>query len=140
MEKSSGLGHRGRRFPGLSRGQPFPPYGTLLDQADVSLDSKPQQRIEKRRRRRLDLAVSFWRFGFREIHHDYGSCCLPLGRRANLYWGVILIVVGVLWFLGNTGWMPVVGWEIVGPILIMAWGLSILASRRRDHTRNERPR
>ncbi len=51
-----------------------------------------------------------------------------------------MIVVGVLWFLGNTGWMPVVGWEIVGPILIMAWGLSILASRRRDHTRNERPR
>ncbi len=46
------------------------------------------------------------------------------------FWGVVLIVLGSLWVLDNAGAIDISMGRIVGPFLLVAWGISMLWSAR----------
>lgn len=59
----------------------------------------------------------WWRPGFR-------------GRPGGFWLGVILIVLGVYFLVDNLGWLRLVRWDVVGPAILIAIGLLVLARRR----------
>ncbi len=61
--------------------------------------------------------------------HQYQSYC-GCDERTLPYWGVLLIALGLIWALDFTGAIDVSVELIVGPVLVVAWGLSILWSLR----------
>jgi phage shock protein C len=52
------------------------------------------------------------------------------GRPRGLWFGVILIVLGAYLLIDNLGWLRFVRWDIVGPVVLIAVGLLVLARRR----------
>ena len=59
----------------------------------------------------------WWRPGFR-------------GRPGGFWLGAILIVLGAYFLVDNLGWLRLVRWDIVGPVVLIAIGLLVLARRR----------
>lgn len=59
----------------------------------------------------------WWRPGFR-------------GRPGGFWLGIILIVLGAYFLIDNLGWLRLVRWDIVGPVILIAIGLLVLARRR----------
>jgi phage shock protein C len=54
-----------------------------------------------------------------------------LGRRPRgLWFGIILIAVGIYFLIDNLGWLRVIRWDVVGPVVLIALGLLVLARRR----------
>lgn len=47
-------------------------------------------------------------------------------RKSTLFWAVILILVGLLLLLSNLGLLDVDIWSLIWPLLLIAFGLSIL--------------
>lgn len=43
-------------------------------------------------------------------------------RRSSLFWGLALLIIGAVLLLSNLGLLPVVGWSLVWPILIVLLG------------------
>jgi phage shock protein PspC (stress-responsive transcriptional regulator) len=52
------------------------------------------------------------------------------GRPRGLWFGVILIVLGAYFLIDNLGLLRFVRWDIVGPVVLIAVGLLVLARRR----------
>lgn len=52
------------------------------------------------------------------------------GRPGGFWLGVILIVLGAYFLVDNLGWLRLVRWDIVGPVILIAIGLLVLARRR----------
>ena len=50
-------------------------------------------------------------------------------RRNRLFWGLVLIIVGVLLLLGNLGLLPADVWLIIWPSILILFGLWILGGR-----------
>jgi len=47
-----------------------------------------------------------------------------------MFWGTILIVVGVALLLKNLGFIQAPAWDVVWPILLIILGLSLLKRRQ----------
>ena len=47
-------------------------------------------------------------------------------RRGHLFWGSLLLVLGVLFLLDNLGYLPVGAWALIGPLFLVALGLWVL--------------
>ena len=50
-------------------------------------------------------------------------------RGPGIFWGVLLVLVGVLFLLGNTGVLNNVNWDVVWPVILIALGLWLIAAR-----------
>ena len=50
-------------------------------------------------------------------------------RDPSIFWGVILVVLGILFLLGTTGVLNEVNWSYVWPVIIIAVGVWLIASR-----------
>lgn len=67
----------------------------------------------------------------REIHPCHCCwCCGALGRRGPIFWGLTLVLLGVVWLLSNLGILPESGWGVAVPLLLIAWGLVIWLGSR----------
>jgi Domain of unknown function (DUF5668)/N-terminal domain of toast_rack, DUF2154 len=57
-----------------------------------------------------------------------------MGHRGAFFWGGILILVGILLFLNNMGWLAVDVWKVILPSLVILLGLMTLwaATRPRE--------
>jgi len=51
-------------------------------------------------------------------------------RPRGLWLGIILIAIGAYFLIDNLGWLRIIRWDIVGPVLLIAAGLLFLARRR----------
>ena len=51
-------------------------------------------------------------------------------RPRGLWAGVILIALGAYLLVDNLGWLRLVRWEVVGPVVLIAVGLLVLLRRR----------
>jgi hypothetical protein len=60
-----------------------------------------------------------------EVHHHHCCCAGVSTRGGRLFWGAALVILGGLWLLTNLDLIPVRWWELVGPALIIAWGVTI---------------
>lgn len=59
----------------------------------------------------------------------YLACC-PTGSLGAYFWGVVLMLIGGLWLLGNLKIIPA-GWgSIVWPLVLIGLGLTCLISTR----------
>ena len=47
----------------------------------------------------------------------------------SVFWGVILIAVGVLILLANTGVLDSINWDYVWPLVLIALGVWLIARR-----------
>jgi len=47
-----------------------------------------------------------------------------------MFFGIILVIIGIIFLLGNLGLISNVSWSIIGPILLIALGLSLIFRRR----------
>ncbi len=67
-----------------------------------------------------------------EAHRCHCCCCCgAMGRWGPIFWGLMLVLVGVVWLLSNLGILPENWWGVVFPLLLIAWGIMIwLGSRR----------
>ena len=52
------------------------------------------------------------------------------GRPGGLWLGIILILLSAYLLVDNLGWLRLVRWDIVGPVLLIAVGLLVLVRRR----------
>jgi NhaP-type Na+/H+ or K+/H+ antiporter len=50
-------------------------------------------------------------------------------RNSNVFWGVVLVVLGVLFLLANTGVLEQINWDIVWPVVLIAIGVWLVARR-----------
>ncbi len=53
----------------------------------------------------------------------------------RLFWGVLIIALGILWLLGNLGMLPNDFWQDIWrlwPIIIVFWGISILFGNKQS--------
>ncbi|HEX9364643.1 MAG TPA: DUF5668 domain-containing protein [Candidatus Dormibacteraeota bacterium] len=50
-------------------------------------------------------------------------------RGPSIFWGGVLVVLGLLFLLANTGILENVNWDYVWPVLLIALGLWLLAAR-----------
>ena len=69
-------------------------------------------------------------------HTDQVAVPAPTSREKNSrFWGILLIVVGTVWFLGNIGW-PIwhhwwgLAWDIFLPVLLILAGVAFLFGGR----------
>jgi len=46
-----------------------------------------------------------------------------------MFWGSILTVAGVIWLLQNLGLIPGNLWDFFWPVVLIAWGLSVLTRK-----------
>ena len=51
-------------------------------------------------------------------------------ERTFPFWGVLLIALGSMWILASSGAIDLSVGLIVGPVLLIAWGASLLWSAR----------
>jgi phage shock protein PspC (stress-responsive transcriptional regulator) len=51
-------------------------------------------------------------------------------RPRGLWIGIILVAIGAYLLVDNLGWLRLVRWDIVGPVLLIAVGLLVLLRRR----------
>ena len=58
-------------------------------------------------------------------------------RNPSVFWGVILIGVGILLLLANTGVLESINWDYIWPLVLIAIGVWLI-SRRLGRT-NEPP-
>jgi hypothetical protein len=61
--------------------------------------------------------------------------------RRYLFWGLVFLLVGMLWRLSLTGWVELT-WEFVLPGLLIIWGLGLVISglfRGRMASRSDSP-
>lgn len=47
-----------------------------------------------------------------------------------MFWGSILIVIGLVALLKNLGFITAGTWEVIWPVLVIALGLSFITKRR----------
>lgn len=47
-----------------------------------------------------------------------------------MFWGIILIVIGLVALMKNLGFITASTWEVLWPILVIALGLSFVSKRR----------
>lgn len=47
-----------------------------------------------------------------------------------MFWGTILVVIGLVALLKNLGFITVDVWEVVWPVLLIMLGVSLLAKKR----------
>jgi len=47
-----------------------------------------------------------------------------------MFWGTILVVIGLIALLKNLGFITAGVWEVTWPILLIALGVSLLAKKR----------
>ncbi len=59
-------------------------------------------------------------------YQTYCSC----DERTFPFWGVLLIALGLMWILASSGAIDLSVGLIVGPVLLIAWGISLLWSAR----------
>jgi phage shock protein C len=52
------------------------------------------------------------------------------GRPRGLWFGIILIALGAYFLIDNLGLLRIIRWDIVGPVVLIAVGLLVLARRR----------
>jgi uncharacterized membrane protein len=50
-------------------------------------------------------------------------------RRSTLFWGLVLLIVGILFLLENIGFLQVDVWNLLWPILLITLGVWIIAGR-----------
>lgn len=50
-------------------------------------------------------------------------------RNPNAFWGALLVIVGLLFLLANTGVLSQVSWAVVWPVLLIALGVWLVSSR-----------
>ena len=50
-------------------------------------------------------------------------------RNPSLFWGVVLVVLGVLFLLANTGVLDRINWDFVWPLALIAVGVWLIARR-----------
>jgi len=48
-----------------------------------------------------------------------------------MFFGAGLIIVGAIWLLGNLGYIPVKISEVLIPVILILWGISILAQSKK---------
>jgi hypothetical protein len=49
--------------------------------------------------------------------------------RSSYFWGGALVVVGTLLLLGNLGLLNDINWDYVWPVLLIAFGVWLIAAR-----------
>ncbi len=47
-----------------------------------------------------------------------------------MFWGTILVIIGIIALLKNLGFITAGVWEVVWPILLISLGVSLLAKKR----------
>lgn len=52
-------------------------------------------------------------------------------RDPSIFWGAVLVVLGVLFLLANTGVLDQVNWDYVWPVALIALGVWLVARRYR---------
>jgi hypothetical protein len=50
-------------------------------------------------------------------------------RNPSIFWGGVLVLLGVLFLLGNTGVLNEVNWDVVWPVILIALGLWLILAR-----------
>ena len=50
-------------------------------------------------------------------------------RDPSIFWGVILVALGILFLLATTGVLNQVNWNYVWPLIIIAAGVWLIAAR-----------
>jgi hypothetical protein len=50
-------------------------------------------------------------------------------RNPSIFWGGVLVLLGVLFLLGNTGVLNNVNWDVVWPVILIALGLWLVIAR-----------
>jgi hypothetical protein len=54
---------------------------------------------------------------------------LGWNRSPTIFWGALLVIIGVLFLLGNTGVLNNVNWDVVWPVFLIALGVWLIAVR-----------
>jgi hypothetical protein len=54
---------------------------------------------------------------------------LGWNRSPTIFWGALLVLIGVLFLLGNTGVLNNVNWDVVWPVFLIALGVWLIATR-----------
>lgn len=66
----------------------------------------------------------------RAINPDYRTGTEILTRSGGLVMGLILLLVGFLWFGANAGWIPPAPWfDLVVPFLVIVGGIYLLVTK-----------
>lgn len=50
-------------------------------------------------------------------------------RNPSIFWGGVLVILGVLFLLGNTGVLNNVNWDVIWPVILIALGIWLIAAR-----------
>lgn len=58
------------------------------------------------------------------------ACCCPRGWLGSLFWGVTLMVFGVMLLLSEIGLVSEDWWGFLIAAALIGWGLTILANAR----------
>ena len=66
----------------------------------------------------------------RAISPDYRTSTEITTRSGGLVLGIILLLVGTLWFAATAGWIPTGSWmNLVIPFLVIVGGISLLVTK-----------
>ncbi|MCK5548277.1 MAG: hypothetical protein KAI64_04635 [Thermoplasmata archaeon] len=66
--------------------------------------------------------------GARRSSRQYGSTTDVLTRRGGIFWGVVLLIIGIIWLLGALNYIEV-NIDLILPLLVIIIGLWLLVTK-----------
>ena len=51
----------------------------------------------------------------------------------HMFFGLLIVIVGVVFLMQNLGWLSASAWQVIWPILIIIFGISIMSGERKGH-------
>jgi apolipoprotein N-acyltransferase len=66
--------------------------------------------------------------GHRRSHRGYRTDEDVLTRRGGIFWGIVLLLVGILWLLSSLGYFDL-NIDVVFPLLIILFGVWLIITK-----------
>lgn len=64
----------------------------------------------------------------RRSHREYRSSTEVLTRRGGIFWGIVLLFVGIIWLLGSLGYIDI-NLDIILPTLLIILAIWLIVSK-----------
>jgi len=61
-------------------------------------------------------------------HREYRSSTEVLTRRGGIFWGIVLLFVGIIWLLGSLGYIDI-NLDIILPTLLIILAIWLIVSK-----------
>lgn len=61
-------------------------------------------------------------------HREYRSSTEVLTRRGGIFWGIVLLFVGIVWLLGSLGYVDI-NLDIILPTLLIILAIWLIVSK-----------